>query len=106
MSPVEAQLIAYNARDVEAFMRCFAPDVRILNGLGEVVLEGWEAKHARYSEAFKREPNVRCTVLHRIEHGDYVVDHEHLTGYLDGSEKYAVAIYRVQDGLIHQVQFL
>lgn len=106
MNPIEAQLIAYNARDIEAFMRCFAADVRILNGLGEVVLEGWEAKRERYAAAFQREPAVRCDVLHRIHHGDFVVDHEHLTGYQDGSEKHAVAIYRVRDGLIAQVQFL
>ena len=104
--PVEAQLIAYNAREIEPFMRCFAPDVRILNGRGEVVLEGWEAKRARYADAFTREPDVRCTVIHRIRHGDFVIDHEHLTGYKDGSEKHAVAIFHVTDGLIDQVQFL
>lgn len=106
MHPVEAQLIAYNAREIDPFMRCFAPDVRILNGAGEVVMQGWEAKRARYAEAFIKEPNLLCTVIHRIRHGDFVVDHEHLTGYRDGSEKHAVAIFRVRDGLIDQVQFL
>lgn len=106
MHPVEAQLVAYNAREIEPFMRCFAPDVRILNGLGQVVLEGWQAKRDRYAAAFANEPNVRCTVIHRIQHGDFVVDHEHLTGYRDGSEKHAVAIFMVRDGLIAQVQFL
>ncbi|MCC7436110.1 MAG: nuclear transport factor 2 family protein [Methanoregulaceae archaeon] len=106
MHPVEAQLIAYNAREDEPFMRCFTRDVRILNGRGEVVLEGWDAMRVRYAEAFAKEPDVRCALLHRIHHGDFVVDHEHLTGYRDGTEKHAVAIYCVRDGLIAQVQFL
>lgn len=106
MHPVEAQLVAYNAREVEPFMRRFAPDVRILDGRGEVVLEGWDAMYARYAEAFSNEPHVRCALLHRIHHGDFVVDHEHLTGYRNGTEKHAVAIYWVRDGLIAQVQFL
>lgn len=106
MDAVERQLAAYNARDVDAFIANFAPDVRVLNGLGEVTLQGWEAKRERYDAAFKREPDVRCEVLHRIRHGEFVVDHEFLAGYQDGSTKHAVAIYRVVDDLIVQVQFL
>lgn len=104
--PVEAQLIAYNARDVEAFMRCYTHDVVVENAAGEVVCADHDAMRERYAAAFAREPNVFCTILHRIRHGDHVVDHEHLTGYLDGSTRHAVAIYRLRDGLIAHVRFL
>lgn len=106
MCPVERQLAAYNARDVEAFVVCFASDVLVETGDGVAICEGRDAFHARYADAFAREPRVRCTIRHRIRHGRYVVDHEFLEGYRDGSTKEAVAIYRVADDLIEHVRFL
>lgn len=54
--PVEAQLIAYNARDVEAFMRCYTHDVVLENAAGEVVCADHDAMRERYAAAFAREP--------------------------------------------------
>jgi hypothetical protein len=104
--PVEAQLQAYNARDVAAFMACYTRDVQVLDVDGRLVTDGWDAMHARYAAAFEREPDLHCRILHRIRRGDSVVDHEHLTGYRDGSTKEAVAVYRLRDGLIARVTFL
>lgn len=104
--PVEAQLEAYNARDVDAFMACYTQDVQILDADGGLVVDGWDAMRERYAAAFAREPGVRCQILHRIRHGGSVVDHEDLTGYQDGGTKQAVAVYRVSDGLIRRVTFL
>lgn len=106
--PVERQLIAYNARDIDAFMACFAPDVRVEDGHGALRIDGWEAKRERYAAAFEREPTVHCKILSRIRYQDYVVDHEELTGYQDGSTRYAVAIYRVNAtlNLIEHIRFL
>jgi hypothetical protein len=99
-------MVAYNARDVDAFMACYAEDVVIEDGLGDVKLSGWEAMRERYAQAFADEPDVRFELLARIRHGDFVVDHEYLTGYKSGEVRYAVAIYWVQKGLIQRVRFL
>ena len=104
--PVEAQLEAYNARDVDAFMACYTQDVQVFDADGNLVVDGWDAMRERYAAAFAREPDVRCQILHRIRHSRSVVDHEDLTGYQDGSTRQAVAVYRVTDGLISRVTFL
>lgn len=104
--PVESQLVAYNARDIDAFMACYTDDVVVETGAGDTITLGWDAMRDRYAAAFVREPNVHCKLLHRIRHGEYAVDHEYLTGYQDGSTRYAVAIYRIRDGLICHVRFL
>ena len=87
-------------------MSYFHPDVKILDGSGNTTLEGWEAKKDRYTQAFQNEPNVKCEVVKRIRHGNFVVDQELLTGYKDGQTREAVAIYMVKDNKIVQVQFL
>ncbi|MDI9641712.1 nuclear transport factor 2 family protein [Kamptonema cortianum] len=106
MDPVEGQLQGYNARDIDVFMSYFHPDVKVLDGSGNITLEGWEAKKDRYTTAFQNEPNVKCEIVTRIRLGKYVVDHELLTGYLDGQTREAVAIYTLKDNKIIQVQFL
>ncbi|MCW5941252.1 MAG: nuclear transport factor 2 family protein [Fimbriimonadaceae bacterium] len=104
--PVERQLEAYNARNVTAFVACYTEDVLVETGDGKAICRGAEAFRARYADAFSREPNVRCTISHRIRHGAYVVDHEYLEGYRDGSTREAVAIYRLAGDLIEHVRFL
>lgn len=104
--PVERQLVAYNARDVEAFVACFSLGILVESGDGAPICSGREAFFARYADAFAREPRVRCTIRHRIRHGAYIVDHEYLEGYRDGSTKEAVAIYRIAGDLIEHVRFL
>jgi len=104
--PVERQLEAYNARDVGAFVPCFSEDVVVEDGSGTVRMRGRGEFHARYSAAFAAEPAVRCEIVHRIRHGEYVVDHENLTGYRSGERRQAVAIYRVQGDVITHVRFL
>lgn len=87
-------------------MACYAPDVTVEDGLGNVRLTGWEVMRERYAKAFSDEPNVYCELLARIRHGDFVVDHEELTGYRSGETRHAVAIYWVQGDLIQRVRFL
>ena len=103
--PVQAQLDAYNAQDVEAFVACYTPDVRIEDAAGTLQLLGQTAMRERYAKLFAEHPANRAEVLHRIHIGGHVIDHERITGR--GPEPlFAVAIYRVQDGLIHHVRFI
>ncbi|MDX2218396.1 MAG: nuclear transport factor 2 family protein [Burkholderiales bacterium] len=105
LAPVEAQLAAYNAQDVDAFVACFAEDVVIEDGAGQVVSTGRAVMRENYARMFSTYPQNRAEILHRIVQGAYVVDHERITGRT--SEPYfAVAIYRVEAGLIRHVRFL
>lgn len=103
--PAQKQLEAYNNRDIEAFMSCYGPDVVVEDGAGNVRMENWEVMKERYAAMFAANPNLHCELVSRIVIGQYVVDEEHVTGRGEGV-KHAVAIYRVENGLIRHVRFL
>lgn len=131
---VRAQLDAYNARDIEGFVRTFAPDAVCydLEALASIVPDpstgalpvppaaavrcaGHEGIRSRYGEQFRRAPGQRSDVVSRTliaPRGGpaYVLDLEFITGSVapDGSASPAfhlVAIYRVTRGLIDRAWF-
>jgi hypothetical protein len=104
---VQSQVGAYNARDIERFLSYYADDVvvRRLPG-GEVAWDGKAAMRVRYASRFADNPDLRCTVTRRIVHGNWVVDHELVTGVEGRPRVRAVALYEVRNGLIRNVWFL
>ncbi len=109
--PVDAQLAAYNARDVEAFLACYRPDCVIDDGEGVRLMSGHADMRARYQALFDGSPNLHCTIVHRTRIGDYVLDEESISGRLPGTKpelRRAVVIYRIDQttGLIAHVRFL
>lgn len=105
MNPVDAQLAAYNAQDLDAYCACFADDIVIEDGAGAAISRGKAAMRENYARMFATHPDNHCEVLHRIEIGGYVVDHERITGR-GPQPVFAVAVYRVANGLIQHVRFL
>jgi len=103
----QAQLDAYNARDIEAFLACYAPGVVVTRDpSGEVLAEGRGTMRETYAKLFADAPELHCKLLYRIVHGRCVVDHEEVTGFPGREQVYAVAIYEVEEGLIRRVWFL
>lgn len=103
----EAQLAAYNARDLDAFAACFADDVEVYDFPGVLNLKGREAFRARYAERFKAE-GLEAIAVHRAVIGSRVIDHERV--WLEGRDRSApidlVVIYTVRDGFIARVDFI
>ncbi len=109
--PVDAQLAAYNARDVDAFIACYCPDCAIDDGAGSRLMTGHAEMQVRYQALFDGSPNLHCVIVHRTRIGDYVIDEESISGRLPGTQpalRRAVAIYRIDraSGLIAHVRFL
>jgi hypothetical protein len=109
--PVEAQLAAYNARDVEAFLSCYTADCAIDDGAGARLMAGHAEMRARYRALFDGSPNLHCEIVHRTRIGSYVIDEEAIRGRLPGVNpelRRAVVIYRVDAdaGLISHVRML
>ena len=104
---VQRQVEAYNARDIEAFLSFFTDDV-VIHRLpsGEIDSEGKDAVRIRYASRFADNPELHCTITQRIVHGDWVVDHELVTGIESRPRVRAVATYEVRNGLIQNVWFL
>jgi hypothetical protein len=104
---VQAQLDAYNARDIDAFCAQFDADAQLFE-LGETtpVTAGLAAIRARYAELFARSPRLYSHVVNRTTFGRVVVDLEDVTGRNGSDEVFKVmAIYEVVAGLIARVHF-
>jgi hypothetical protein len=101
---VQAQLEAYNAHDIDAFVATYADDAQIFEHPATLLADGSAQIRERYAARFK-EPNLRAEIVKRIVMGNRVIDHERVARtFPEGpglSE--AVAIYEVQNGRIAKV---
>jgi hypothetical protein len=102
---VDAQLEAYNARDVDRFLACYAADVVVQDGAGNTLTRGHESMRGEYAPFFAGFPRLHAEILHRIEARDYVIDEERISGWLAEPVR-AVAIYHVANGLIDHVRLI
>jgi hypothetical protein len=103
--PVQAQLDAYNAGDVDAFVRCFAPTIVCEDGEGKRLFVGNATMRARYAQLFAESPGLRCELGSRVRVGEYVIDELRVIGR-EGETVHAVAIYHVRGGVIAHIRFL
>jgi hypothetical protein len=103
---VQEQLDAYNKQDIKAFAGVFSENVLVFNKLGDTIpsLKGRQSLEQRYGELFAKYPKNYSTLVGRIVEGDYVIDHELVTG-----REYPlkmVAIYEVKNGFISRCWFI
>jgi len=70
----------YNARDLNRFVNCFAPDAVTLDGLGNQTIKGHESMRKVYGRLFDQSPKLHAEIGARIVVGKYVVTEEHVTG--------------------------
>lgn len=111
--PVQLQLDAYNAHDLEAFVACYAPQVRIYDAGGALVADGSDGVRARYGPLFAASPQLRAEVVQRTRVGGadawYVVDSERVSGRNQpgAPARFEVLVlYCGRGDLIHEVRFL
>jgi len=104
---VKAQLDAYNARDLDAFMRCWADDACMYAHPDTLLCEGQAAIRARHAERFK-EPDLHARLIDRQVIGETVIDRERVTRtFPEGrGEIDVVGIYEVKDAKIVRVWFV
>ncbi len=103
----QAQLDAYNARDVDAFVACFAPDVELFDlQTGASRGQGRANMRRDYGALFDRATSLCARVTNRSVVGNVAFDREVVTGLRD-APVHAMAIYEVgDDGLISRVWFV
>ena len=105
MDVIQEQLEAYNARDLERFVACYAEDVVAEDGAGNVTRTGRDDLRRHYGPMFQAHPDLHCRIANRIRVGNYVIDEELITGR-GPEEIHAVAIYTVEGHQIAHVRFL
>jgi len=106
LAVVQAQLDAYNARDIDGFAATFAAAVEVYDlDSNTLRFAGIAALRDRYDAQFVANPAQRSTVVSRQIVGDYVFDLEFITGTVGKTDAHLMAIYRVRDGLIDRAWF-
>lgn len=103
--PVQRQLLAYNAKDLAAFVRCYHPDITVYRMPAVApAIQGVAAFGEFYAQERFTLPMLQAEIVSRMVVGNKVIDHERITGLADTPYEVAV-VYEVQQGLITTVWF-
>jgi hypothetical protein len=105
--PVEDQLKAYNAKDLDAFLSAYSDSIEIYTFPDELLYTGKDQMRKVYASFFDRAGDLHCRIVNRIEYGNYVMDQEEVTTSIPGREKFhGLAIYEIKDEKIIRVWFM
>jgi len=109
MSPiavVQAQLDAFNAKDLDALMATYALDAQQFALHGEMLAQGHAALRARYAVRFA-EPDLHARLVTRTCMANMVVDAEIITrNFPEGvGTLEMLCVYEVVDGKIVRASF-
>ncbi len=104
---VQRQLDAYNAKDIDAFMACWAADARYYQHPDTLLASGHAEIRARHIARFQ-EPNLHGALVKRMVVGNTVIDQELVTRtFPEGPGQIEViAMYDVQSGVIASARFV
>jgi hypothetical protein len=101
---VQQQLDAYNARDIDGFLKTYSEDIGVYNFPAEIRTQGQKDMRKGYGNYFKNTPDLHADIKNRIVIGNIVIDKEFVTA--NGNTFSAVAIYEVENGKISKVTFV
>lgn len=102
----QRQLDAYNARDLERFVREYSDDVRVYRlGEPEPFLVGKAALAAHYRQHRFNLPELHAELVQRMVFGNKVIDQERVSGVQAAALEVA-AIYEVTPAGISKVWFV
>jgi len=100
VSIVDEQFAAYNARDLNRFMACFAENIRAIRLPDLVItLDGKAAYGAFYARERFVHAGLRAELVNRIVVGNTVIDHELIHGLAPEPLETAI-MFVVEGGLI------
>ena len=106
---VDAQVKAFQGRDLESFLACYSVNAVIKDADGNVMMGGMESLRRMYGQLFRDSPALAVAIPNRMTVGEYVVDEEQIEGFnLAGYPPaiHAVAVYRVSGQSIREVTLL
>ena len=106
LAVVQAQLDAYNAKDIEALLHTYAVDAEQFTLHGEMLAKGREQLRARFLTRFA-EPDLHAKLLARVVVGNVVTDAELITrNFPEGlGTLELLCVYEVLDGHIQRASF-
>ncbi len=102
---VQQQLIAYNSRNIDAFLEPYSDDVELYMFPNQLLGKGKDFMRKDYAEMFKNTPNLHCDIKNRTILGNTVIDHEIVSGF-GPNHLEAIAIYEIKNDKIAKVYFI
>ncbi len=107
VSVVQAQLDAYNAKDIDALLATYAHDAEQFTLHGERLAKGHDDMRARFLSRFA-EPDLHARLLSRTAMAGVVVDLELITrNFPEGRGTLEMlCVYEVADGRIQKASFV
>jgi hypothetical protein len=105
----DAQLAAFNDRDIDAFVACFSDDIEARSfPSGDILADrSGAALRPRFVSVFEASPNLEARLTSRIVRGSVVIDEELLTGFMGSPEpRHTLAIYDIGPDVIERVWFV
>jgi hypothetical protein len=98
-SVVDAQIDAFNRRDLDAFLSYYSSDAKVYDHPDRLRWSGKDALRKEYAALFSKMPTARVTVASRILQAPYVIDQEELDPG-NGQPTRSVVTYQVRAGRI------
>ena len=92
---VQKQVESYNSGDLDAFVNCYSENVLVQNFPVDTLYIGHQKMRENYRNMSPDNKKYNVEVVNRITVGNFVIDHEKVTG--DESISKQVAIYEVAD---------
>lgn len=104
----QAQLEAYNNRNIIKFLEPYADDIKAYNYPDALIFEGKDKMRETYGKMFANSPTLHCELVHRTVMGNVVIDQERVTGIAGAGDKIVevLAIYTIKEGKIAEVRFV
>lgn len=102
----QAQLDAYNQRDLEAFLLPYADSVAVYTFPNQLQYRGKAQMRQVYVEMFQNLPDLHCSLVNRMVVGNTVIDQESVVFRKGEKPLHAIAVYKIKDGKIAEVYFL
>lgn len=100
-----AQLEAYNNRDIDAFLIPYSDTVKVYDGSKKLLYQGKDTMREQYAGMFESRPDLYCNLLNRIAVGNTVVEHEEVT-FEKGRTGTYIVMYKVSENKIQEVHFV
>lgn len=110
LAVIEQLVKAYNARNIEEFIRMYDENVEFYIFPNELLFKGKEKLIARYGIMFKKLKCLHSSPIKRIVHGDIVIDHElsetcsNDPNVIDKRSE-LISSYQIKDGKVVRVLF-
>ena len=106
LSPVVAQLEAYNNRNISEFLEPYSDNIKLYNFPNQQFGAGKEFMRRIYAGLFANSPRLNCKIINRTVLGNTVIDHEMVSGMNGDNAIQAIAIYKILNGKIEEVYFI